>query len=236
MAERPIFVASPDTPELVKEVFCQLEWSSGFAPIQKKKNIAALHASAAKMGFSPVLEVSTKSESPLGQYLSAFNLRVHSWEFGDIPMECAFQGSKVFQSGGPYTDLYTAADVRDARHDRRLQESGDLVGFMFEGISFPLEPKTAFYDWLYINALFPSRSQFSALKQYAAYSDIEYNPYRSVNCQARSCALFVALVSKNLLERATAAPDAFIEVLSRYAYRPHLAEPLEREPHTGQRR
>jgi hypothetical protein len=43
MAERPIFVPSPDTPELVKEILCQLEWNPGFAPVQKK-NIEALHA------------------------------------------------------------------------------------------------------------------------------------------------------------------------------------------------
>jgi len=236
MVERPIFVPSPDTPELVREILCPFEWNPGFAAIQKKKNIAALHACAAKKGFSPLLEVSTKSDSPLGQHLSAFNLKVHSWEFGDIPMECAFQGSKIFEGGGPYTDLYTAADASEARHDGRLQESGRLIGFKFEGTCFPLEPKTAFYDWLYLNAIFPSWKQFSALKQYAGYTDIEFNPHRSINCQARSCALFVALISKDLLEKALAAPDAFIEVLSRYAYRPRLAEPANRESQVSQRR
>jgi len=229
MAERPIFVPSPETPELVKEIFCQLEWNSGFAPIQKKKNIAALHASAAKRGFAPLLEVSTKSDSPLGQHLSAFNLKVRTWEFGEISMECAFQGSKVFERGGPYTDLYTIADAKDARQDPRLHESGRLVGFSFEDKSFPLEPKTAFYDWLYINAISPSWKQFSALKQYAGYTDIEFNPYRSINCQARSCALFVTLVLKGVLERAIASPDAFIELLSRSTYRPNLEEQAKHE-------
>ncbi len=233
MAERPIFIPSPDTPELVKEIFCQLEWNAGFAPIQKKKNVAALHAAAAKRGFSPLLEVSTKSESPLGEYLSAFNLKVNTWQFGEIPMECAFQGSKVFEGGGPYTDLYTADDVKSARRDLRLQESGRLIGFEFEGKSFPLEPKTSFYDWLYISAIYPCQEQFSALKQYAGFTDIEFNPYRSINCQARSCALFVALLSKRLLTEAMTAPEAFMEMLSRYAYRPHLAEPPNDQAHDG---
>jgi len=224
MAERPIFVPSPDTPELVKEIFFQLDWNPGFAPIQKEKNIIALHASAAKKGFSPLLEVSTKSDSPLGEHLSAFNLKVRTWEFGEIPMECAFQGSKVFEHGGPYTDLYVVPEVREARRDFRLQESGKLVGFSFEGISFPLEPKTAFYDWLYINALFPGRNQFAALRHYAGFTDIEFNPYRSVNCQARSCALFVALISKDILETVIESPETFVEVLSLSSYRPHLAE------------
>jgi len=224
MAERPIFVPSSVPRELVKEIFFQLSWNSGFAPIQKKKNVEALHAAAAKEGFSPLLEVSTKSESPLGQYLSAFNLKVSTWQFGEIPMECAFQGSKVFERGGPYTDLYSAASARDAKHDVRLQDSGPLTGFSFEGVSFPLEPKTVFYDWLYIKSLYPSWQQFSALKEYAGYTDIEFNPYRSINCQARSCALFVALVKKSLLKEAMAAPDAFIETISSFAYRPHLME------------
>lgn len=229
MAERPIFVPSPDTSELVKEIFCQLEWNSGFAPIQKKKNIAALHASAAKLGFAPLLEVSTKSDSPLGEHLSAFNLKVRTWEFGEIPMECAFQGSKVFERGGPYTDLYVVADAKDARKDDRLHESGRLVEFTFEGKSFQLEPKTAFYDWLYINAIYPNWRQFSALKQYAGYTDIEFNPYRSINCQARSCALFVTLVLKGILERAIMSPDTFVELLSQSTYRPHLAEQPKHE-------
>jgi hypothetical protein len=236
MAERPIFVPSPDTSELVKEIFCQLEWNPGFAPIQKEKNIAALHASAAKRGFSPLLEVSTKSDSPLGRHLSAFNLQVRTWEFGEIPMECAFQGSKVFERGGPYTDLYTVPDAKDARKDIRLQESGRLIGFKFEDVSFPLEPKTTFYDWLYINAIYPGWKQFAALKQYAGFTDIEFNPYRSINCQARSCALFVALIAKDVLEKAVASPDAFTEILSRSDYRPHLAESPSQESQLAQRR
>src|SRR5712692_1064465 len=156
MAERPIFVPAPSEPELVREIYFQIVWSSGFAPIQKEKNINALHAAAAKAGYSPVLEISTKSEEKVGRHLSAFHLKVHSDRFGETPLECAFQGSKIFEAGGPYTDLYTA-DVRSAKRDPRLQSSGRVVGFQFEKFEFPLEPKTVFYDWLYVNAIFPHR-------------------------------------------------------------------------------
>jgi hypothetical protein len=37
MAERPIFIPAPDSPELVKELPMRLVWNPGFAPIQKKK-------------------------------------------------------------------------------------------------------------------------------------------------------------------------------------------------------
>ncbi|SRR6266436_4700895 len=223
MAERPIFIPAPDTPGLVKEISCRLVWNSGFAPVQKKKNIKALHEAAAAAGYSPLLEVSTKSEKKLGQHLSAFHLKVHTYQFGDIPLECAFQGSKVFELGGPYSDLYSA-EVKAAKHDPRLRSSGQLVAFQFENVSFPLEPKTAFYDWLYVNAIFPHREWLARLSRYAGFTDIEFNPERSVNCQARSCALFVALMAKNLLEDAVESPEAFIELISRYSYRPNRPE------------
>ena len=126
VAERPIFIPSPTSPGLVKECLCQFVWNPGLAPIQKRKNISALHEAAASVECSPVLEVSTKSDDEkLGQRLSAFNLKVRASR-GEIPLESAFQGSKVFEVGGPYTDLYSA-EPRAARRDPRLQNSGRLL-------------------------------------------------------------------------------------------------------------
>jgi hypothetical protein len=220
MAERPIFIPAPNEPELVREIYFRIDWNPGFAPIQKKKNIKALHEAAAANGYGPLLEISTKSDEKLGQHLSAFHLIVRSDELGEIPLECAFQGSKVFEKGGPYTDLYSV-DVRTAKRDSRLQNSGRLVGFKFGKIVFPLEPKTIFYDWLYTNAIFPHREWLRRLRQYAGFTDIEFNPARSINCQARSCALFVALMSSNLLEVSIETPSTFIRLISEHSYRPH---------------
>lgn len=222
MAERPIFVPAPNEPELVKEIYVPLKWHSGFAPVQKEKNVAGLHASAAAAGYSPVLEVSSKSAEKLGRHLSAFHLKVQR-RTGEIPMESAFQGSKVFERGGPFTDLY-AADAREAKRDPRLRESGRIVAFEFDGVRFPTEPRTAFYDWLYINAIYPHREWLTRLCRYAAFSDIEFNPERSVNCQARSCALFVSLMSKGLLDSAIESPQAFIDMLVAHAYRPQQVD------------
>ena len=108
MAERPIFVPAPTESELVKEIYFRLIWNPGFAPIQKKKNITALHEAAAAAGYSPLLEISTKSDEKVGQHLSAFHLKVHTDRLGEILLECAFQGSKVFTGGGPYTELKSA--------------------------------------------------------------------------------------------------------------------------------
>jgi hypothetical protein len=218
MAERPIFVPSQDAPGLVKEISFSIPWHSGFAPVQKKKNIKALHDAAAAAGYAPLLEASTKSDEKLGQHLSAFHLKVHGDSLGEIPLECAFQGSKVFEKGGPFTDLYEV-DARMAKRDPRLQESGRLVGFSFEEIQFPLYPKTVFYDWLYINAIYTHRGWLKRLLRYAGFTDIEFNPGKSINCQARSCALFVALMQTGLLDSAVQSLELFIEMMSQHSRR-----------------
>jgi hypothetical protein len=221
MAERPVFIPISGSRELVKEIFFDLTWNPGFAPVQKKKNVAALHEAAARSGWTSLLEISSKSEQKLGQHLSAFHLKVHAENLGEIKLECAFQGSKVFEKGGPYTDLYLV-DPKDAKGDPRLQTSGPLTGFRFNDFSFALEPKTLFYDWLYINAIYPHREWLERLYKYTGFTDIEFNPTRSINCQARSCALFVSLMKNNLLHQAVASPQIFTSLIAEYDYRPQL--------------
>ncbi len=214
MAKRPIFIPFTEGNRLVREIEIDFEWSPGLATSQKKKNIAALHEGAGIKGYSPILEVSTKSDHELGWRLSAFNLHVRLDDDSTIPLECAFQGSKVFEKGGPYTNIYSRTS-REAKKDHRLQSSGSIVGFQFEGFDFPSEPKTVFYDWLYARALAPYEDELSAsLEKFSGFSDIEFNPRKSINCQARSCALFVALHRKKLLENAISFPEQFIQTVS----------------------
>jgi hypothetical protein len=217
MAERPIFIPSCDGLRLVREIMVAFTWHPGFAPVQKKKNITALHAAAKIRGHDPLLEISTKSDSKLGQRLSAFNLKVTLCEGREIPLESAFQGSKIFEHGGPYTDLYEA-DARTAKRDPRLRSSGKIIAFEFKNYRFPAEPKTAFYNWLYVQALAPHRSYLGRLKKFAGFTDVEFNPEHSINCQARSCAVFMSLVCKNLLDYCLQSPEHFIEVVAPDAY------------------
>ena len=119
---------------------------------------------------------------------------------GRIKLELAFQGSKVFDHGGPYTDLYLKGEkeIGQAKRDPRLQSSGRLVKFSFEGLDFALEPKTAFYDWLYCTFLWDHREWATSLYKYAGFTDVEFNPHRSINCQARSAALFLSLLQRGV--------------------------------------
>lgn len=213
MAHRPVFIPVLDGLYLVREMDISFTWHAGMAPSQKRKNVQELHQAAARKGLCPLLEVSTKSEEKLGQRLSAFNLQVRFSDL-EIPFESAYQGSKVFREGGPYTDLYDLAPG-EAKRDPRLYQSGPLTGFSFYDIHFPLTPKTAFYDWLYLHSLFPHREFLKErLSQYIGFTDIEFNPEKSINCQARACAIFVSLEVKGALDDCMDSFDTFVEYLA----------------------
>ncbi len=212
MAKRPVFIAMGQPEHLVKEVQIEFKWNSGFAPIQKKKNIVAMHEEAKKQELFPLLEVSSKSEELIGQRLSAFNLEIDT-EMGKISIEAAFQGSKVFEKGGPFTDIYGKNSL-GAKKDERIKESGQLIGFNYFGQEWPLVPKTAFYDWLYLTALKPHQEYLSRLFEYKGFTDIEFNPAKSINCQARTCALLISLIKLNSLDDALRSQRDFIDVVS----------------------
>lgn len=212
MAQRPVFAPRNSKP-YVNVFNPEFVWNGGLSPTQKKKNIVALHeVFNARFPEKKVLEISSKSSVELGIALSAFNLKKYVPELGkSVTVECIFQGSKVFAVGGPYTDLYTATS-REAKKDSRLQSSGSLKCFRFDGRDFPLSPTTAFYDWLYINALMENPELTEPLLTYDAFTDIEFNPNKSLNCQARAAALFVALSREDIIEQCKDF-DAFLKLL-----------------------
>jgi len=170
---------------------------------QSRKSIASLHEAAKKqLGVVDVLEISSKSPSELGVALSAFNLMIktvkHEREFS---LECAYQASKVFERGGPFTDLLDVKSI-DAKRDQRLTTHGRLIKFKFFGTQWDLQPRTAFYDWLYINALHKHPELAMQVLTFRAFSDIAFNPERSINCQAYAAALYVSLHNRGLLSDA----------------------------------
>lgn len=207
MATRPVFAPSKRRNEA--DVFMtEFHWNSGLSVTQKRKNIAALHeAYMRRFPDRKVLEISSKSENKLGVALSAFNLKKYVPSRGVcIPVECVFQGSKVFRAGGPYTDLYEVSP-RDAKGDPRLKTSGGLSAFRFEEQNFPTLPRTAFYNWLYINALLENPELAEQLLAYDGFTDIEFNPDKSLNCQAEAAALYVALARSGVVNQCRSFPE-----------------------------
>lgn len=213
MASRPIFIPTSNGPNLVREIEVSFQWNPGFAPIQKRKNISALHTAGRAIGYPRLLEISTKSDLALGRELSAFNLKYELIDGTQVPLECAYQGSKVFQKGGPYKDLLLA-NPREAKKDPRLRSSGNLVAFELESEFFPTEPKHAFYDWLYIRSVYRQRERLVELANFDGYTDIEFNPSKSINCQARSFATFLSLHLRGQLSMAMDSPSNFASCLT----------------------
>jgi len=213
MANRPVYM--PNTKTLgVSIMETEFKWFPGMSKSQKQKSVVSLHQAANEREVDRVLEISSKSELELGVHLSAFNLSLATKKYGrTLSVETAFQASKVFEKGGPYTDLLDKTS-REAKTDIRLKESGNLLSFRFFQQEFPLEPKTYFYDWLYINALCENEALAEGLLEYSGFTDIEFNPKKSINCQAFSAAIYVSLSHALLLADAMISPQAFLEVLS----------------------
>lgn len=213
MANRPIFVVFNDKNEFFKEINIDFTFFSGFSIIQKAKSIQSLHENALKNGYKNLLEVSSKSNNKLGWQLSAFNLMVHVEKNKQISLECAFQGSKVFEGGIQYKDIYYFDSIK-AKKDERLKKSGRIIGFSFNGEFWENEPKTAFYDYLYMTTIYSNyKNILEELIKYDAFTDIEFNPKKSLNCQARTCAILVSLTRKGILDNVLASKENFIKTI-----------------------
>jgi hypothetical protein len=214
MATRPVYTPLKNGKLGVNEVGIDFQWFPGMSKTQKQKSIASLHAAAEERNISPILEISSKSEQELGVSLSAFNLLITTKkQQRTFSVESAFQSSKVFQRGGPFIDVLERTS-REAKKDIRLKESGNLLKFVFFSTEFPLKPRTLFYDWLYINALNQNDELADQVLKYSGFTDIEFNPKKSINCQAYSAALFVSLSYASLLSDALESPSIFEEILS----------------------
>jgi len=190
-----------DTRNEVQERDINFTWYPGFAVSQKQKSIIDFHKNIIdifRVSPSEILEISSKSTQAIGKALSAFNLNI-DFKGKRATVEVFFQSSKVFEYGGPYIDMLNGSSIM-AKKDGRLKDSGDLVGFDLLGTKWPTEPKTLFYDWLYINAVYYNKELHNRIINYNYFTDIEFNHKKSVNCQAKSASLYVSLYRKGLLD------------------------------------
>lgn len=237
MFERSVFIpgglveTKEARPVLVERVDVAFEGYMPSYPQGIKQVIKQLQLTLEDVG--QILEVSTKGDQAIGRSLSAFNLPIAPWlkpEQVDrnIPLESLFQSSKCFEQGRQYPDLLRAKPW-EAKTDRRLRTSGKLTGFSLrhlnqevireEELNWELEPKTAFYDWIYcqsLHALVLNQGiKIEELEQTAGFSDVMWDVRRSINCQARSVALYLALRRNNLLHTLNSKKD-FLKLYEEY--------------------
>ncbi len=218
MARRLIFFPTPpDSDELFREVFVDFEWVPGLAISQGRKSVNNLHKAAKEnLGVESILEISTRSDTTLGLQLSAFNLE-KLIENKKYTVESIYQSSKVFEFGGPFTDLINRSSM-ESKTDLRLKNSGKLLHHAYEGQIWPLVSSPNIYDLIYISAILEFNVRQEIL-EFAAFTDIAYSqitmknkPGKSFNCQARSLAIYVSLANRQ--------PESeILKVLKEYAGR-----------------
>ncbi len=188
------------------------EWFPGLSDSQKQRSIASFHKMIAELDNTSVpLEISTKATEPLGEKLGTFNLKLDGHT-----LENVYQSSKIFEKGGPFTELLDY-EPKKAERDRRIRESGEIVGFNYKGIDFPTEPKTLFYDYTYIIAVKQTLNadEIKKIAEYTHFTDIEYYPRRNAYTQAKSAAIIKLMLDK-FGEIPELSIDEFIEFHKKY--------------------
>lgn len=176
MAIRPMYIATFDlyNPVLKKDI--DFKWVSGQSFKKKIERRDSLKEAISKeYDASKLLEVSTKSDKDIGIKLSALNLKITTKSGNKYTVEYIYQTSKII-------------------------ENGKFIGYKFGKDEFDKDPYGFFYDYLYMCALLQNEELIDQIKKYNLFVDIEFNPNRSLNTQARAAALFRTLLENDKLD------------------------------------
>lgn len=212
MSERFIYYVDHNN-QYHKEII-PFKWFPGFAKSQYQKSSESLIKNFHKKHPNQrTLEVSSASSSRIGIAASAFNLkfRIKNTEY---TVEQLFQAGKVFKNHGSQIHLLKYSPQYAKKEIRNITQNDTLIHFKL-GKKFNLEPKTLFYNWIYINTLIQPYNQklSSKISEYDAFSDIYFNPQYSINTQAESCALYVKLKRTNKLSKALESVENFKKIV-----------------------
>ena len=174
MAKRPIFISTGDIEHPFESKDITFRWISGMSYYQKCKRRDSLALEISKLyDIKRWLEISTKSDKEIGVNLSALNLFLKTTT-GTDTVENIYQKAKYFYKG-------------------------EIVGFKYNNCVFENEPTGMFYDYIYLYAILQNKNLINDLVQYNIFSDIEFNPKRSLNTQARAAAIFKTLYDNHNL-------------------------------------
>lgn len=214
MAYRPVFYGDAFG---YKKYMIDFEFFTGFSLSQKQKSIQSLHNSIIRnFPERKILEVSSKSLDEIGRQASAFNLNVILKSGKEFSVEQIFQGSKKFRRGGSQLHLIDQMTSKELKkYIGKVHQVDELVSFECFGQIFPLKPQTFFYNWLYINTLHQNQLLANQIIKYDTFTDIEFNPKMSINCQAEACSIYVYLYKSNLLDYALSSKENFLQVVYR---------------------
>lgn len=200
MATRPVFLINQNKPYF-SEYNVNFIYNNGFAPCQKRKNIIAIHDAFHKDNSDKeILEISSKSFDEVGVNLSAFNLTIYVESLGKrMPVEIMYHSGKIYKDSGRHLEILNMSP-RESKKYLYQNKFGSIEYFIFENQRVEVDQIYAFYNWLYNRALLENEDIASELLRYEAFTDVEYNPNRSKNCQARSAAIFVSLFKQGKIQ------------------------------------
>ena len=72
---------------------------------------------------------------------------------------------------------------------------------------------SAFYNWLYINAVHSNEEMRKKVLEYDSFSDIEFIPKKSISCQAKSAAIYVGLCKSGIVDQALESFGNFMKIV-----------------------
>lgn len=241
LAFSPVEAWSDGSPAFTEEAV-EFVWHKGMSLQQRQRSVASMHqVITSRRPDQEPLEVSTRAiDFDLGRALSAFNLSLRGYPVENIFQAAKvmndggpYPGLLKVEAAAAKRDC--RIQTRDSKSDcqannvrfrgRSSFETSDevcracrsradrhLAGFRSRDFTWGLEPKSLFYDALYITALMApqNRDLASRVSAHSVFTDIAFNqkvPYAEAgpfNCQARSCAIFTTLVRSGLEESAIA--------------------------------
>ena len=197
--------------------------------LNTRQNVHMLHEYISSQCGRTPLQISSAAngKQEILRKLSAFNLHLqvnkiynhrHRGDEINRPVECLYQGSKIFTHSGPFYDLYQKSP-RDVKAFVKGKNKDGIIGFsLFScGDEWPSNPMKCFYNWLYLNAVFNCsfnnspvcKNMVSAIDR-IVISDI-FEGEVTCNTQAYSLALFLTLHKNNVLEPLLRDKYSFIE-------------------------
>ncbi len=211
MARRLVFYIDEQNNFTQKEI--KFKWYPGFSQTQLEKSIKELHEKfEVEEPNKKILEVSSASSSRIAKKAGAFSLEVVT-SHGKYSVEQLFQAGKVFKNHGSRQELLTLSSKDAKQANKEINSHDTLIGFKIFEASFPLIPKTYFYNWTYLKALEQNPGIASEIAKYDAFTDIFFNDQKSFNCQAQACSIYVSLLRRRLLKKALSSRNDFLKVV-----------------------
>lgn len=209
MAEKSVFAGKTEYPYFEEE-HAMIDWFGGFALSQKRKCEIGLHQNYLKEHpGEKILEISSSSTQSLGAKLSAVYLPKRTKE-GDTTVESAFQSSRIYSDGlrsvGPFPKWLFLPGKECKKLVKAASGGMHSYQYLFDGMTFyaPAHHISLFYDFLYLNALLePENKKVKDLLLQGGYSAFTDLATKSLNCQARSAAIFTGLVKAGRIDEVT---------------------------------